>query len=168
MTNGWIDIKNTDMMLIMGGNPAENHPCGFKWVIEAKKTRNAKLIVVDPRFTRTAAISDLFLQIRAGSDIAFLGGLINYALQNNRIAKDYLLHYSSAALLVNEGFKLPEDGFYSGFDPASQSYDRTTWNYAVGNTSGKPVAAPTGPATGSLTAAHTRDAGTCPHLFLCR
>src|SRR5438094_1067326 len=145
MTNGWIDIKNTDMMLIMGGNPAENHPCGFKWVIEAKKTRNAKLIVVDPRFTRTAAISDLFLQIRAGSDIAFLGGLINYALQNNRIAKDYLLHYSSAALLVNEGFKLPEDGFYSGFDPASQSYDRTTWNYAVGNTSGKPVAAPTGP-----------------------
>jgi formate dehydrogenase major subunit len=145
MTNGWIDIKNTDMMLIMGGNPAENHPCGFKWAIEAKKTRNAKLIVVDPRFTRTAAISDLFLQIRAGSDIAFLGGLINYALQNNRIAKDYLLHYTSAALLVNEGFKLPEDGFYSGFDPASQSYDRTTWNYAVGNTSGKPVAAPTGP-----------------------
>jgi len=53
MTNGWIDIKNTDMMLIMGGNPAENHPCGFKWAIEAKKTRNAKMIVVDPRFTRT-------------------------------------------------------------------------------------------------------------------
>jgi formate dehydrogenase major subunit len=145
MTNGWIDIKNTDMMLIMGGNPAENHPCGFKWAIEAKKTRNAKLIVVDPRFTRTAATSDLFLQIRAGSDIAFLGGLINYALQNNRIAKDYLLHYTSAALIVNEGFKLPEDGLYSGFDPASQSYDRTTWNYAVGNPSGKAVAAPTGP-----------------------
>ena len=61
MTNGWIDIKNTDMMLIMGGNPAENHPCGFKWAIEAKRTRNAKMIVVDPRFTRTAATSDLFL-----------------------------------------------------------------------------------------------------------
>ncbi len=75
MTNGWIDIKNTDMMLIMGGNPAENHPCGFKWAIEAKKTRNAKMIVVDPRFTRTAATSDLFLQIRAGADIAFLGGV---------------------------------------------------------------------------------------------
>ena len=76
MTNGWIDIKNTDMMLIMGGNPAENHPCGFKWPIEAKRQRNAKMIVVDPRFTRTAATADLFVQIRAGSDIAFLGGLI--------------------------------------------------------------------------------------------
>ena len=132
MTNGWIDIKNTDMMLIMGGNPAENHPCGFKWAMEAKKSRNAKLIVVDPRFTRTASTSDLFLQIRAGSDIAFLGGLINYVIQNNRIAKDYLLNYTSAPLLVSEGFKLPEDGFYSGFDPATQTYDRTTWNYAVG------------------------------------
>ena len=80
MTNGWIDIKNTDMMLIMGGNPAENHPCGFKWAIEAKRTRNAKMIVVDPRFTRTAATSDLFLQIRAGADIAFLGGLLHYAI----------------------------------------------------------------------------------------
>ncbi len=79
MTNGWIDIKNTDMMLIMGGNPAENHPCGFKWAVEAKRQRNAKMIVVDPRYTRTAAVADLFLQIRAGSDIAFLGGVIHYA-----------------------------------------------------------------------------------------
>jgi formate dehydrogenase major subunit len=132
MTNGWIDIKNTDMMLIMGGNPAENHPCGFKWAIEAKKTRNAKMIVVDPRYTRTASTSDLFLQIRAGADIAFLGGVINYVIQNNRMAKDYLLNYTSAALVVNEGFKLPEDGLYAGFDPATQTYDRTTWNYAEG------------------------------------
>ena len=80
MTNGWIDIKNTDMMLIMGGNPAENHPCGFKWAVEAKRNRDAKMIVVDPRFTRTASQADLFCQIRAGSDIAFLGGVINYAL----------------------------------------------------------------------------------------
>ena len=84
MTNGWIDIKNTDMMLIMGGNPAENHPCGFKWAMEAKRNRNAKLISVDPRFTRTSATADLFLQIRAGTDIAFLGGLIRYAIENNR------------------------------------------------------------------------------------
>src|SRR5216684_3434640 len=76
MTNGFVDIKNTDMMLIMGGNPAENHPCGFKWAIEAKRTRNAKTIVVDPRFNRTAAVADLFCQIRAGTDIAFLGGMI--------------------------------------------------------------------------------------------
>src|ERR1051325_1950117 len=132
MTNGWIDIKNTDMMLIMGGNPAENHPCGFKWPIEAKRTRNAKMIVVDPRFTRTASVADLFCQIRAGSDIAFLGGLIHYAIENNRIAKDYLLNYTNAAFVIKDGFKLPEDGLYSGFDAATQTYDKSTWNYAEG------------------------------------
>ncbi|PWT86092.1 MAG: formate dehydrogenase-N subunit alpha [Proteobacteria bacterium] len=131
MTNGYTDIKNTDMMLIMGGNPAENHPCGFKWAIEAKRTRNAKMIVVDPRFTRTAAVSDLFCQIRAGTDIAFLGGMIRYAIENNRIAKDYLLNYTNAAFVVKESFKLPEDdGLFSGFDPQTQTYDKATWNYA--------------------------------------
>jgi formate dehydrogenase major subunit len=132
MTNGWIDIKNTDMMLIMGGNPAENHPCGFKWPIEAKRNRNAKIIVVDPRFTRTASTADLFLQIRAGSDIAFLGGLIKYAIENNRIAKDYLVNFTNAAFVVKEGFKLPEDGLFSGFDPATLTYDKATWNYEEG------------------------------------
>ena len=132
MTNGWIDIKNTDLMLIMGGNPAENHPCGFKWAIEAKRQRNAKMIVADPRFTRTASTADLFLQIRAGTDIAFLGGLINYALQNNRIAKEYVTNYTNAPFVIKEGFKLPEDGLYSGFDPATQVYDKATWNYEEG------------------------------------
>jgi formate dehydrogenase-N alpha subunit len=130
MTNGWIDIKNTDMMLIMGGNPAENHPCGFKWPVEAKLHRNAKMIVVDPRFTRTASQADQFLQIRAGTDIAFLGGLINYAIQNNRIAKDYLINYTNAAFIVKDGFKLPEDGLFSGFD--GTTYDKSTWNYEEG------------------------------------
>ncbi len=129
MTNGWIDIKNTDMMLVMGGNPAENHPCGFKWAMEAKRDRNAKLIVVDPRFTRTAATGDLFCQIRAGSDIAFLGGVIRYAIENNRIAKDYLTNFTNAAFIVKEGFKLPDDGLYSGFDAATQTYDNSSWNY---------------------------------------
>jgi formate dehydrogenase major subunit len=129
MTNGWIDIKNTDLMLIMGGNPAENHPCGFKWPIEAKLHRSAKMIVVDPRFTRTAASADLFLQIRAGTDIAFLGGLVNYAIQNKRLAHDYLVNYTNAAFLVDEGFKLPEDGLFSGFDASKHQYDKTTWNY---------------------------------------
>jgi len=129
MTNGYVDIKNTDMMLIMGGNPAENHPCGFKWAIEAKRNRNAKMIVVDPRFTRTAATSDLFLQIRAGADIAFLGGVIRYAIENDRIAKDYLVNYTNAAFIVKDGFKLPDDGLYSGFDSATQTYDKSTWNY---------------------------------------
>jgi formate dehydrogenase major subunit len=129
MTNGWIDIKNTDMMLIMGGNPAENHPCGFKWAIEAKRQRNAKMIVVDPRYTRTAATSDLHLQIRAGADIAFLGGVMHYALENQRIAREYLVNFTNAAFIVKEGFKLPEDGLYSGFDEATKTYDRSSWNY---------------------------------------
>jgi formate dehydrogenase major subunit len=132
MTNGWIDIKNTDMMLIMGGNPAENHPCGFKWAIEAKIHRNAKTIVVDPRLTRTAATADLYLQIRAGADIAFLGGVINYALENNRIAHDYLLNYTNAAFIIKEGFKLPDDGLYSGFDPETKTYNKSSWNYEEG------------------------------------
>jgi formate dehydrogenase major subunit len=137
MTNGWIDIKNTDMMLIMGGNPAENHPCGFKWAMEAKRNRNAKLISVDPRFTRTSSTADLFCQIRAGTDIAFLGGLIRYAIENNRIAKEYLVNYTNAAFIVKEGFKLPEDGLYSGFDSAAGTYDKSTWNYeSVGEAGG--------------------------------
>ena len=142
MTNGWIDIKNTDMMLIMGGNPAENHPCGFKWPVEAKRQRNAKMIVVDPRYTRTAAVADMFLQIRAGSDIAFLGGVIHYALENQRVAKEYLVNYTNAAFVIKEGFKLPEDGLYSGYDAGAQTYDKATWNYEEGgNVAGKAVAA---------------------------
>src|SRR6202023_1523725 len=147
MTNGYIDIKNTDMMLIMGGNPAENHPCGFKWAIEAKKgPRHAKMIVVDPRFTRTAATADLFLQIRAGADIAFLGGMIRYAIENNRLAKDYLVNYTNAAFIVKDGFKLPElDGLFSGFNSATKVYDKSTWNYEAGGN--------VGPAAGAAGAA---------------
>src|SRR5450755_684034 len=127
MTNGWVDIKNTDMMLIMGGNPAENHPCGFKWAIEAKRNRNAKMVVIDPRFTRTASVADVFAQIRAGTDIAALGGFIHYAIENNRIAKEYLLNYTNAAFIVKDDFKLPEeDGVFSGFDASKQSYDRAS------------------------------------------
>src|SRR6201981_2827382 len=153
MTNGWVDIKNTDMMLIMGGNPAENHPCGFKWAMEAKRDRNAKLISVDPRFTRTSSTADLFCQIRAGTDIAFLGGLIRYAIENNRIAKDYLVNYTNAAFVVKDGFKLPEDGLYSGFDQNAKTYDKSTWNYEEGG-----AVSATG-ATLHSTAAHQQDGG---------
>jgi formate dehydrogenase major subunit len=149
MTNGWIDIKNTDMMLIMGGNPAENHPCGFKWAIEAKVHRNAKTIVVDPRLTRTAANADMYVQIRAGADIAFLGGVIRYAIENNRIAKDYLVNYTNAAFIIKEGFKLPDDGLYSGFDPETKVYDKSTWNYEEGgNLEGTAKAAAVADASG--------------------
>src|SRR5258708_13345822 len=108
MTNGWVDIKNTDMMLIMGGNPAENHPCGFKWAIEAKRNRNAKMIVVDPRFTRTASVADQFCQIRAGTDIAFLGGMIRYAIENKPFAKAYLINYTNPASPLRAAFNLPQ------------------------------------------------------------
>src|SRR6185369_8137148 len=151
MTNGWIDIKNTDMMLIMGGNPAENHPCGFKWPVEAKLHRNAKMIVVDPRFTRTATQADLFLQIRAGTDIAFLGGLVNYAIQNNRIAKDYLSNYTNAAFIVKDGFKLPDDGLFSGFD--GKTYAKDTWNYEQGGNVGSVTQQTTGGASSGAVAA---------------
>src|SRR6202451_3309542 len=140
MTNGWVDIKNTDMMLIMGGNPAENHPCGFKWAVEAKRNRNAKTIVVDPRFTRTASQADVFCQIRAGSDLAFLGGLIYYAIQNNRVAHEYLVNYTNAAFIIKDGFKLPEDGLFSGFNDETKTYNKSTWNYEEGgNETGKAV-----------------------------
>jgi len=145
MTNGWVDIKNTDMMLIMGGNPAENHPCGFKWALEAKRNRNAKIISVDPRFTRTSSVADLFCQIRAGSDIAFLGGVINYAIENNRIAKDYIVNFTNAAFVVKNDFKLPgdTDGVFSGFDAGKHTYDRASWNYTgVGSTPSAAAGAP--------------------------
>ena len=155
MTNGWVDIKNTDMMLIMGGNPAECHPCGFKWVVEAKRNRNAKLIVVDPRFTRTASTADLFCQIRAGADIAFLGGLIRYAIENNRYPKDYLVNYTNAAYIIKEGFKLPEDGLYSGFDPEKKTYDKSTWNYQEGGDMSRKSAAVAAVPASPAKAAHT-------------
>jgi formate dehydrogenase major subunit len=169
MTNGWIDIKNTDMMLIEGGNPAENHPCGFKWAIEAKRNRNAKMIVVDPRFTRTAAVADLHLHIRTGTDIAFLGGLIRYATENNRIAKEYLVNYTNAAFLIKDGFKLPDDGLYSGFDAASQTYDKSTWNYAEGGdmsgkTNAPPGAQPSSPKGLSVPPGLQAFGGTPPRL----
>ena len=82
----------------------------------------------------------MYLQIRAGTDIAFLGGLIQYAIDNNRIAKDYLVNYTNAAFIIKDGFKLPEDGLYSGFDPEKKAYDKSTWNYEEGgDLAGKPV-----------------------------
>jgi formate dehydrogenase major subunit len=156
MTNGWIDIKNADMMLVMGGNPAENHPCGFKWAIEAKRNRNAPLIVVDPRYTRTAAVSDLFVQIRAGSDIALLGAIINYTLQNDRVNHEYLVNYTNAAFIVKEGFQLPEEGLYSGYNAETRSYDNSSWNYEEGGNlsptggGGTPSKQHTAPSAGAL------------------
>ena len=84
MTNTWQDIKNADVVVIMGGNAAEAHPCGFKWVTEAKIDNGAKLIVVDPRFTRSASVADFYAPIRPGTDIAFLIGVIDYLLEQRQ------------------------------------------------------------------------------------
>jgi formate dehydrogenase major subunit len=130
MTNHWVDIKNADLVLIMGGNAAEAHPCGFKWVIEAKHHNKAKLLVVDPRFTRSAAMSDYYAPIRAGTDIAFLGGVINYLLSNNKIQHEYVKHYTNASFIINEGYKF-EDGLFSGYDEAKRRYDNASWAYEL-------------------------------------
>ncbi len=128
MTNGWVDIKNADVILAMGGNPAENHPCGFKWFMEAKKTRGAKLVAVDPRFTRTAATADLYAPVRAGSDIAFLLGIIRYAIEKNRFHEDYVKIHTNAPYIINEKFQF-DDGLFSGFDDAKKEYDKASWAY---------------------------------------
>lgn len=128
MTNHWRDIKNADVILVMGANPAENHPCGFKWVVEAQ-ARGATLVVVDPRFNRTAALADVYAPIRAGTDIAFLGGLINYTLQNNLYHEEYVRLHTNASFIVKEGFDF-RDGVFSGFDEAAGTYtDRSSWDY---------------------------------------
>jgi formate dehydrogenase major subunit len=128
MTNGWNDIKNADVVLVMGGNAAEAHTCGFKWVTEAKAHNGAKLIVVDPRFTRTAAVSDLYAPLRPGTDIAFLGGVINYLLSSGKIFKEYVAAYTNAAYIVKEGFGF-EDGLFTGYNAEKRDYDRSTWDY---------------------------------------
>jgi formate dehydrogenase major subunit len=130
MTNGWVDIKNADVILAMGGNAAENHPVGFKWFIEAKITRGAKLVVVDPRFTRTAAVADLYSPIRVGTDIAYLYGIIRYALEQRRYHEDYVKLHTNASLLINEQFAF-NDGVFSGFDESKGEYAKDSWAYQL-------------------------------------
>ncbi len=131
MTNHWVDIKNADLILIMGGNAAEAHPCGFKWVTEAKAHNKAKLIVVDPRFTRSASVADYYAPIRPGTDITFLGGLINYLLTNDKIQHDYVVNYTDLPFIVKEEFAFT-DGIYSGYNAEKRSYDKSSWDYELG------------------------------------
>ncbi|MBZ8139425.1 formate dehydrogenase-N subunit alpha [Rubrivivax gelatinosus] len=131
MTNHWVDIKNADVILIMGGNAAEAHPCGFKWVTEAKAHNKAHLMVVDPRFNRSAAVADFYAPIRSGSDIVFLGGVINYLLENDKIHHEYVRNYTDFSFIVREDFAF-EDGIYSGYNADKRSYDKTSWDYELG------------------------------------
>src|SRR5947208_7076536 len=97
MTNHWRDIRNTDLILINGANPAEAHPVGFQWFMRAKLDRGAKMVHADPRFTRTSAVADTYLRIRTGTDVAYFGGLINYVIQNDLIQHEYVRSYTNAA-----------------------------------------------------------------------
>jgi formate dehydrogenase major subunit len=124
------DLSNADAILIMGSSMAENHPVGFQWVIEARE-RGAKIIHVDPRFTRTSAMADIWIPLRAGTDIVFLGGLIHYVLENNKEFREYVTAYTNASAILREDFKDTEelDGFFSGWDEEKKAYDPHSWLY---------------------------------------
>lgn len=128
MTNHWVDIKNANLIVVMGGNAAEAHPVGFRWAMEAKIHNNAKLIVIDPRFTRTASVADFYTPIRSGTDIVFLSGVLRYLIDNNKINAEYVKNYTNASLLVREDFSF-EEGLFSGYDAEKRRYDKSSWNY---------------------------------------
>lgn len=125
MTNHWIDIQHSDVILIQGSNAAENHPISFKWVQKAID-KGGKLIHVDPRFTRTSAKAHVYAPIRSGTDIAFTGGMIKYIIENKKYFEDYVLNYTNAAFLVHEGYRF-KDGLFEGYDAKARKYDRSTW-----------------------------------------
>ena len=131
MTNHWVDIKNADVVLVMGGNAAEAHPCGFKWVTEAKAHNGAKLIVVDPRFTRSASVADFYAPIRTGTDIIFLGGVIRYLLENDKIQHEYVRNYTDFPFIVREDYHF-DAGLFSGYDADKRSYTKSSWDYERG------------------------------------
>ena len=107
-------------------------PCGFKWVTEAKAHNKARLLVVDPRFTRSASVADYYAPIRTGTDIAFLGGLINYLLENDKIQHEYVRNYTDVSFIVKEGFGF-EDGLFNGYDAEKRTYpDKSSWGYEIG------------------------------------
>src|SRR3954464_15358065 len=134
-------LVDADCIIIQGSNMAENHTVAFRWVMKAKE-QGAKLIHVDPRFTRTSATADIYAPIRAGSDIAFLGGLIRYVIENNRYFADYVVNYTNAATIINDQFQDAEDldGVFSGLmqytgDPINgfvAQYDNKSWQYRGG------------------------------------
>ncbi len=129
MTNHWIDFKNSDCILIMGSNAAENHPICWKWVTRAQEA-GGTVIHVDPRYTRTSSKSDLYVPLRSGSDIGVLGGMIKYIVDNDLIQKEYVLHYTNASFIVSKDFSF-SDGLFSGFDEAGRKYDKKSWDFEM-------------------------------------
>ncbi len=129
MTNHFIDMVNADVVMIMGSNTAENHPIATKWITRTKE-RGALILNVDPRFTRTSTFADVYCKIRSGTDIAFVNGMINYALQNDFIHREYVVKYTNAPCIIREDFTYT-NGLFSGYDPAKRAYDKTTWAYEL-------------------------------------
>jgi formate dehydrogenase major subunit len=129
MTNHWNDIENSDCILIMGSNAAENHPISFKWVVKAQK-KGATVIHVDPRFTRTSARSDMYMALRSGTDIAVLGGMIKYIIENKSYFYDYMRDYTNASFLVAEEYGF-DDGLFTGYHPETTSYDKSKWAFKM-------------------------------------
>lgn len=159
MTNHYEDVKNSDVIMVLGSNAAECHPMLFKWIMEAKNPNNpitqgkTKLISIDARFTRTASKADIYAKMRSGTDIAFFGGMIKYAIDHELYNEKYVKECTNALFIVNENFKTCEEngGVFSGFNPGTydsnleayldSSYDKSTWNYVLDG-SGKPILAP--------------------------
>ncbi len=129
MTNHWIDFKNSDCILVMGSNAAENHPICWKWVTRAQEA-GGTVIHVDPRYTRTSSKADLYVPLRSGSDIGVLGGMIKYILDNDLIQKEYVLEYTNASFIVGKDFSF-KDGLFSGFDEAGRKYDKKSWAFEM-------------------------------------
>ena len=140
MTNHWIDMVNADVVLIMGGNPAEDHPIAMNWLTRTKE-RGAYILHVDPRFNRTSSIADVYAKLRSGTDIAFVGGMIKYAIDHDRIQKEYVREYTNASWIVGDGYSFA-DGLFAGFDPKTNTYDRTRWAFAL-DAQGQPRRDPT-------------------------
>lgn len=129
MTNTWNDIRHADVILVIGADPAKSHPVAVRHVARSRE-RGSRMVTVDPRLTRTAAMSDLHVPIRPGTDIAFINGLINYALNQGRIHREYVVEYTNASFLVDPSFGF-KDGIFSGFSPFEKKYDRASWKYVI-------------------------------------
>jgi formate dehydrogenase major subunit len=141
MTNHWIDLGNSDCILIMGSNPAECHPVSMWWVNKAKQN-GTKVISVDPRYTHTSTTADIYAPLRAGTDIAFLGGMIKHILDEDLIHRDYVINYTNASYLIDDTYNFnPVSGMFSGFNEEQHNYNKESWQYQI-DADGDPIKDP--------------------------
>ena len=129
MTNHWCDLQNSDVVMINGSNAAENHPISMKWV-QVAKDKGAKLMVIDPRFSRSAAVADLFVPLRSGTDMAFYGGLFNYILENKLFNEEYVKTFTNASYILKDSYTF-DDGLFAGYNEEKRTYDKSQWGYVI-------------------------------------